>query len=51
MTRRKGKITRPQIKRKWPYHVAMSANKVRGVRNSQIVWSLAGRALIAAGSN
>jgi hypothetical protein len=41
MTRRKGEITLPQIKRKWPHHVALSADKVRGVRNSEIVWSVA----------
>jgi hypothetical protein len=41
MTRRKGEINLPQIKRKWPYHVALSADKVRGVRNSEIVWSFA----------
>jgi len=41
MTRRKGEITLPQIKRKWSYHVALSADKVRGVRNSEIVWSFA----------
>jgi hypothetical protein len=40
-TPRKGEITRPQIKRKWPFLVALSADKVRGVRNSEIVWSLA----------
>jgi hypothetical protein len=42
MTRRKGEITLPEIKRKWPHHVAISADKVRGVRNSEIVWSFAG---------
>ena len=41
MTQRKGEITLPEIKRKWPYHVALPANKVRGVRNSEIVWSFA----------
>ena len=41
MTRRKGEIILPQIKRKWPHHLALSADKVRGVRNSEIVWSVA----------
>jgi hypothetical protein len=39
MTQRKGEITRSEIKRKWPHHVALPAEKVRGVRNSEIVWS------------
>jgi hypothetical protein len=38
---RKGEITLPDIKRHWPHHVALLADKVRGVMNSQIVWSLA----------
>jgi hypothetical protein len=41
MTRRKGEITLPDIKRHWPHHVALPANKVRGAMNSQIVWSFA----------
>ena len=41
MTRRKREITLPQIKRKWPNHVALSADKVRDVRDSEIVWSFA----------
>jgi hypothetical protein len=41
VTRRKGEIILPQIKRKWPHHLALSADKVRGVRNSEIVWSVA----------
>jgi len=47
MTRRKGEVTVPEIKRKWPHHVALSADKVRGVMNSQVVWSFA-RTLSAA---
>jgi len=41
MTQRKGEITLPEIKRKWPHHAALSAEKVRGVKNSQIVWGFA----------
>jgi hypothetical protein len=41
VTRRKGEITLPQIKREWPYHVALAADKVRGARNSEIVWGFA----------
>jgi hypothetical protein len=41
MTRRKGEISLCEIKRKWPHHVALSADKVRGVRNSEILWSFA----------
>ncbi len=41
MTRRKGEIMLPEIKRHWPHHVALPADKVRGVMNSQIVWSFA----------
>jgi len=41
MTRRKDEITLPEIKRKWPHHVALAVDKVRGVRNSEIVWGFA----------
>src|SRR5258707_1159387 len=41
MTYRKGEIMLPEIERHWPHHVALSADKVRGVMNSQIVWSFA----------
>jgi hypothetical protein len=46
MTRRKREITLPKIKRKWPHHVVVSADKVRGVR-TELVYSAA-KALSAA---
>jgi hypothetical protein len=37
VTRRKGEITLPEIKRRWPHHVALSPDKRRGLDNSTMV--------------
>jgi hypothetical protein len=37
MTRRKGEIARADLKRKWPHHVVLAADKVRGLANSEMV--------------
>jgi len=37
MTRRRGEVSRADIMRKWPHHVALSAEKVRGIVNDEAV--------------
>jgi hypothetical protein len=42
MTRRKGEITRGDLKCKWPHHVGLATENVRSLMNRDVIFRAAG---------